>query len=582
MRHTGGYHPVWEGERYGPDSRYTVLKKLGWGHFSTVWLVIDAKTGSYGAMKVQKSEKHYTEAARDEITLLSQIRDHDPKDEMHCCRLIDNFEHVGPHGRHVCMVFEVLGDNLLALIKRYDYKGIPLPIVRNLCRQMLISLDYIHRELQIIHTDFKPENVMLVEPLKDRVWELPDPTRATQAGEGARKGPKIRQPASAAAKRAGVSVIASSPTPPPPSLPSPRPPPVPPPPAAPPPPPLSPRHPSISALNPNATSQPPPLAPLTTQGLGEPSIGNGEDCTMTEAGMNPEDPNEMKSPHSDASVGSQMTRNQKKAAKKKASRKKKALDAQATSTACSSQAEDGDEDEEVSSLPSLPPLPPPPPLPALDKDALDATMAANISSLATTSQANPSSSPSALPQPSTNQIVQPGLTPDQLLTAKCKLVDFGNACWVHKQFTSDIQTRQYRSPEVILGAKYSTPCDMWSLGCMIFELVTGDLLFDPREGEGYDRDEDHLALFIELLGKMPRKVMEKGKRAGDFFNRQGELRHIKKLKFWPLQRVLTDKYRMPEDEVGLLSYEAPNSKSFRFPSIFGSVLTYVSCLRRTS
>lgn len=40
---------------------------------------------------------------------------------------------------------QVLGDNLLALIKQYDYRGIPLPIVRNLTRQMLIGLDYIHR-----------------------------------------------------------------------------------------------------------------------------------------------------------------------------------------------------------------------------------------------------------------------------------------------------------------------------------------------------------------------------------------------------------------------------------------------------
>jgi hypothetical protein len=55
------------------------------------------------------------------------------------------FEHSGPHGRHVCMVFEVLGDNLLALIKRYDYKGVPIPVVRNLARQMLVGLDYLHR-----------------------------------------------------------------------------------------------------------------------------------------------------------------------------------------------------------------------------------------------------------------------------------------------------------------------------------------------------------------------------------------------------------------------------------------------------
>ena len=47
---------------------------------------------------------------------------------------------------------------------------------------------------------------------------------------------------------------------------------------------------------------------------------------------------------------------------------------------------------------------------------------------------------------------------------------------------------------------------MWSLACVVFELVTGDLLFDPKSGEKWNRDEDHLALFMELLGRMPRRV----------------------------------------------------------------------------
>lgn len=71
----------------------------------------------------------------------------------------------------------------------------------------------------------------------------------------------------------------------------------------------------------------------------------------------------------------------------------------------------------------------------------------------------------------------------------CKLVDFGNACWTYKQFTSDIQTRQYRCPEVILGSKYSTSADLWSFACICFELATGDVLFDPHTGDNYDRDE---------------------------------------------------------------------------------------------
>ena len=58
-------------------------------------------------VQVQKSASHYTEAARDEITLLTQISDGDPTGSRHCVRLFDWFEHRGPHGLHICMVFEV-------------------------------------------------------------------------------------------------------------------------------------------------------------------------------------------------------------------------------------------------------------------------------------------------------------------------------------------------------------------------------------------------------------------------------------------------------------------------------------------
>lgn len=58
------------------------------------------------------------------------------------------------------MAFEVLGKNLLSLIKKYDYRGIPIPVVRNITRQILLGLDYMHRVCGIIHTDLKPENVV--------------------------------------------------------------------------------------------------------------------------------------------------------------------------------------------------------------------------------------------------------------------------------------------------------------------------------------------------------------------------------------------------------------------------------------
>lgn len=55
------------------------------------------------------------------------------------------------------MVFEVLGNNLLTLIRKYKHRGIAVPVVKNICRQVLMGLDYLHTACGIIHTDLKPE-----------------------------------------------------------------------------------------------------------------------------------------------------------------------------------------------------------------------------------------------------------------------------------------------------------------------------------------------------------------------------------------------------------------------------------------
>lgn len=81
------------------------------------------------------------------------------------------------------------------------------------------------------------------------------------------------------------------------------------------------------------------------------------------------------------------------------------------------------------------------------------------------------------------------------IDVRCKVVDFGNACWVDNQFLDAIQTRQYRAPEVILGAGYSFSADMWSFACVAFELATGDMLFVPKTGKGFDEDEVILVCF---------------------------------------------------------------------------------------
>lgn len=95
---------------------------------------------------------------------------------------------------------------------------------------------------------------------------------------------------------------------------------------------------------------------------------------------------------------------------------------------------------------------------------------------------------------------------------------------------------------------------------MIFELVTGDYLFDPKASEEYPRDEDHLALFAELLGPMPHKLITRGRRSPTYFNRRGELRHIKSLRYWGIADVLQQKYHMH-------ALEARNFASFLQPML---------------
>ena len=70
-----GYHPVYIGERF--NGAYQILQKLGWGHFSTVWLVQSlTKKDEYFALKIQRSKDTHAETAVDELTLLKVLMAH--------------------------------------------------------------------------------------------------------------------------------------------------------------------------------------------------------------------------------------------------------------------------------------------------------------------------------------------------------------------------------------------------------------------------------------------------------------------------------------------------------------------------
>lgn len=106
--------------------------------FSFLFLIFSYRAKRFVALKVVKSASHYTETALDEIKLLRCVRESDetdPKREK-TVQLLDDFKISGINGTHVCMVFEVLGHNLLKLIIRSQYQGIPLLNVKTIIRQV--------------------------------------------------------------------------------------------------------------------------------------------------------------------------------------------------------------------------------------------------------------------------------------------------------------------------------------------------------------------------------------------------------------------------------------------------------------
>ncbi|GAA0142318.1 hypothetical protein LIER_03247 [Lithospermum erythrorhizon] len=131
---------------------------------------------------------------------------------------------------------------------------------------------------------------------------------------------------------------------------------------------------------------------------------------------------------------------------------------------------------------------------------------------------------------------------------RCKIVDFGSACWGDKPLAEEIQTRQYRAPEVILQSRYSFPADMWSFACTAFELATGEMMFTPNVGQGFSEDEDHLASMMELLGKMPKKIATGGAKSKDYFDKFGDLKRIRRLKYGSLDRLLVDKFNFSDSD----------------------------------
>ncbi|XP_075507038.1 uncharacterized protein LOC142543572 isoform X1 [Primulina tabacum] len=109
------------------------------------------------------------------------------------------------------------------------------------------------------------------------------------------------------------------------------------------------------------------------------------------------------------------------------------------------------------------------------------------------------------------------IKPDNMLVNEAKnilkLCDFGNAMFAGKnEITPYLVSRFYRAPEIILGLPYDHPMDIWSIGCCLFELYTGKVLFPGST------NNDMLRLHMELKGPFPKRMLRKGAFADQHFD----------------------------------------------------------------
>ncbi|KAK4793393.1 hypothetical protein SAY86_023828, partial [Trapa natans] len=106
-------------------------------------------------------------------------------------------------------------------------------------------------------------------------------------------------------------------------------------------------------------------------------------------------------------------------------------------------------------------------------------------------------------------VLHSDIKPDNMLVNEAKnilkLCDFGNAMYSGKNdITPYLVSRFYRAPEIILGLPYDHPIDMWSVGCSLYELYTGKVLFPGST------NNEMIRLHIELKGPFPKKMLRKG------------------------------------------------------------------------
>ncbi|XP_046395394.1 homeodomain-interacting protein kinase 2 isoform X5 [Ischnura elegans] len=156
----GDYQLVQHEVLFSMTNQYEVLEFLGRGTFGQVVKCWKKGTNEIVAIKILKNHPSYARQGQIEVSILSRLSQENA-DEFNFVRAFECFQHKS----HTCLVFEMLEQNLYDFLKQNKFSPLPLKYIRPILQQVLTALLKL-KQLGLIHADLKPENIMLVDPVR--------------------------------------------------------------------------------------------------------------------------------------------------------------------------------------------------------------------------------------------------------------------------------------------------------------------------------------------------------------------------------------------------------------------------------
>jgi serine/threonine-protein kinase SRPK3 len=132
---------------------------------------------------------------------------------------------------------------------------------------------------------------------------------------------------------------------------------------------------------------------------------------------------------------------------------------------------------------------------------------------------------------------------------KCKIIDLGNSEINGYNNDDEVMIRSYRPPENIMNPFYNEKADIWTMGCISYELITGEYLFDiDRNLNDKEKDREHLHQMYEILGKMPKEQALDCEFTEELFDNQGRIINRKQCEYTSIDEIMNTEFEFSEND----------------------------------